>query len=434
MKKFLSVLLTLALLCALLAACGGKEDLPTTTILTETGEQVELPLVTVLIDAPSIQLTNFMSIMRTVPGYDREFHLEVTQLPQEPERSQQLQRIRTEILAGKGPDVFISDCYTPTLVDLRDVGLDLGDGPLFNFPTQAMKNRVFLPLDEYIENAQFMEFDQLNPTIMALGRNEEGQQILPMEFNFWVTGYIPSGYDMPQERPQSLEKMWDSGCPVLEFTANGMWGDSLLDSFAQTIDQENDLPAFTEEALLEHALAVWESWQKLKQEEWDFLSEEMWDGCAPMSHFIEEFHPKQDTILTPCYNDAGGISAYVTLFSAINRNASYPEFSFRVLDKLLSKAVMSEQVIYGWTAGMPTFTGGDGEMPALGGSSLTPELLEQYQELLGMVNGVRFLTTLDQEILRALLPVCSDENATQQDVEKTVHQLYTTFKMMLAES
>lgn len=147
------------------------------------------------------------------------------------------------------------------------------------------------------------------------------------------------------------------------------------------------------------------------------------------------YRPQPDTILTPCYNDAGGVSAYVTLFSAINRNASYPEFSFRILDKLLSKSIMNDDRIYGIAAaGLSTFTGGEAEMPALGETTLTPELLEQYQELLGMVNSVRFLTPLDQEILRALLPVCSDENATKEDVEKTVHQLHTTFKMMLAES
>ena len=435
MKRTVTLILALALLLACLTGCESKKDLPMTTIVTETGEQKELPLATVLIDT-GIEPSNFRTFLKTVPGFDREFHMEVQAMPQEPERSQRLQRIRTEILAGKGPDLFISDCYRTTVVDIREAGVDLGDGPLFHFPSQAMENRMFLPLDGYIENAQFMEFDKLHPAVMAVGRNQEGQQIIPLKFDFYLTGYIPSVYDMPEERPKSRQEMLDSGCPVLEFAAKGMWGDALLDSFAQTIDQENDLPAFTEEELLERALALWDSRQKRWSGEYDFFGVDKWDGCGPASMFFIDYSPREDTILVPDYNNAGGVSAFVTVFAAINRNANYPGYAFRVLDKLLSKSEQEKQALYGevWMPGLPVCVDFDKDAAFLGGNRLAPEDLEEYQELLEMIDNVRFLTSLDQELIRTLVPVCAAEHSTQADVEKTAHQVYTTMKMMLAES
>lgn len=438
MKRLFSIISIITLLCTLFTGCQAKKDLPTASVFTESGEQLELPLVTVVWDGANVPLTNIMNLLRTVPGYNQEFTVDVTQLNMnnEPERSQALRRMSTEILAGKGPDLFVSDCWNGTMLDLSFLGIENGDGPMFNFPSQAMKNHLFLPLDDYIENAEFMEFDKLNPAIMAAGRNEEGQQILPMTFDFQVTKYIPSAFNLPYETPKSRQEMLDSGCPVLEYAANGGDGfqNTLLDAFSQTIDPDKDVPGFTEDALVERALDVWENGQKLAQGEWDFDYDTQGGQIIPISSVLRDHLTGPDGLMVPSYNDAGGISAYVTMFAAINRNANYPDYSFRILDKLLSVSTMNEQAIYGWSTGLPVYTGADGNTPVLGGGSLTPEEQEQYQELLGMINSVRFLSALDREVMFNLMPVLSAEGSTAEDVENATRKEYTTFKMMLAES
>ena len=59
---------------------------------------------------------------------------------------------------------------------------------------------------------------------------------------------------------------------------------------------------------------------------------------------------------------------------------------------------------------------------------------ERAKELLEMVNQVRFLTSVDQEMARSLAPVRDARDSTREDVEETVDRVYTTMKMMVAES
>lgn len=192
MKKLLFAILAMLLLIFPFGGCQWAKELPITTIFTEAGQQQEMPLVTILIDqGVSVETSNFRKFLETVPGNDQEFHVEIDVLPPDigdGQRDQRMQRVRTEVMAGKGPDIFICDGYNTIITDFREVGGEMGNGSLFGFPTQAMKNRLFLPLDSYMENAQFMEFDQMNPMVMAAGRNEEGQQLLPMTFDYWAAG------------------------------------------------------------------------------------------------------------------------------------------------------------------------------------------------------------------------------------------------------
>ncbi len=140
-------------------------------------------------------------------------------------------------------------------------------------------------------------------------------------------------------------------------------------------------------------------------------------------------------MLVPVYNQNDGVTAYVTTFAAINRNANYPDYAFAVLDKLLSKGEMNEPRIYGrLLSGVPVYTGAAGGEPAFAGSNPHQHLRDQYKELLEMVNQARFLTSVDQEMVRSLAPVCDARDSTREDVEETVDRVYTTMKMMVAES
>ena len=90
-------------------------------------------------------------------------------------RHSELTRVRTEIMAGKGPDVFIAACDNHANLEREEA--------LFKYPEQTLDRRMFLPLDKYIENAQFMEWDKLQPAVMAAGKNEDGQQLLLLTYS-----------------------------------------------------------------------------------------------------------------------------------------------------------------------------------------------------------------------------------------------------------
>ena len=145
MKKFILMTLTIALALLPLSACGGgeeppKEDAPAT--------------LNVCVDLRRVGGTAVSDMLLSVPGSGKEFTLLMETIPAEgSERENSMQRVRTEILAGKGPDIFLCDA-AQLLYD---------DGVLFPFPRQVMENRIFLPMDDYIGKAQYMEWDKLLP-------------------------------------------------------------------------------------------------------------------------------------------------------------------------------------------------------------------------------------------------------------------------------
>ena len=79
-------------------------------------------------------------------------------------RKTAISRIRTEIMAGAGPDVFIMT-YQRTHGPMGD-DMDAGD-ILFKSPQKVMENGMFLPLDDYIENnTQHTKWDKLPQAIL----------------------------------------------------------------------------------------------------------------------------------------------------------------------------------------------------------------------------------------------------------------------------
>ena len=137
----------------------------------ETAESMEettgLRTVSVLVDlidnAPAEAITKTLN---KVPGFGEEFMYQLEILPpafSAQERDIAITRVRTEMMAGKGPDVFLMDmtCSFKSLSANSGKLLD----PLFRFPEQAMDNRLFLPLDEYME-ASSTNYDAFRADLM----------------------------------------------------------------------------------------------------------------------------------------------------------------------------------------------------------------------------------------------------------------------------
>lgn len=120
MKKAVIGLLTVVcVLCYVLTACKGNgEPVPTMKAVTDEGIK-ELPMVTVLVDMSQSNLTpNAVSdLLNTTPGYGSEFMIITENIPDiwtgEQQRDTALTRVRTEILAGGGPDILL--CENPIM-------------------------------------------------------------------------------------------------------------------------------------------------------------------------------------------------------------------------------------------------------------------------------------------------------------------------------
>ncbi len=110
-----------------------------------------------------------------------------------------------------------------------------------------MENRLFLPLDDYIEKAEYMEWDKFLPVIMDAGKNAEGQQIIPLSYTFSALYADREKYGLLDfDRSMTLSEMWQSDNPALRYASYT----SAPFMVGRITEPGDDEPMFTEEELL----------------------------------------------------------------------------------------------------------------------------------------------------------------------------------------
>lgn len=435
MTRTIRPLLLFAILGVLLSACAAQ---PSDTSKMP-GSTTSLPTVTVCLDLAVYGNTGLMDI---IPGRGEDFEVVLDTVPTKyPERDAKLTRIRTEIMAGKGPDVFLCDCMYPYFLT------EAGDEPqaLFPFPEKAMKNRVFLPLDEYIQNSDTLEWDMQLPVIMDAGKNDEGQLLLPFSYTFSVAAFDREKYRLSEELPMTWEEMASSGDPLVHFAiTQGI----LSGALGRTADYDRDEPTFTEDELLNCAELFWESSEAMRNGRMTELTEynadggyyELKDGVKYINFSSYELgtlkggtdigDSGREYLMVPVYNTSGGVTASVTAFAGVNRNTKVPDESFRVIEAVFSRSTQQASPIYNSLMGIPPHEDVGKSGSKFSDWNMNDWNYEQFRTIREQIDTVQFYTPLDVQ-LRNIVP---EHFNTEQPMDKIVHRAYMTMRMLLAES
>ena len=186
MKKLTATLLSLLMLIAALGGCrpkdaeesrapegGGAEPLRV-FIDVEFGSNVFISVQEFLRDYEAETTkggkTKYKSLQAVIAELGGPEDIELEFAPKcGDERDAYMTALRTEIMAGKGPDVFVTLSGYGSHWDDASLSKLCREDSLFQFPKQAMERNMFLPLDDYIEKARFMEWDKLTTIIMETG-------------------------------------------------------------------------------------------------------------------------------------------------------------------------------------------------------------------------------------------------------------------------
>ena len=448
MKKWFSFILTLALLASL-PACGQPKAAGPLQVLVD----IEFAGGFSNVDASPLcdNLLFNLSLMEGAPQ-----GVEFQYLPQEgEEREAALAHVRTEILSGKGPDLFLCSTEYPTS-DAQ---------ALFRFPEQAMGRRIFLPLDPYMETARLMEWGKLVPAVMEAGRSEAGQELLPLAFTLPVTCYRQSQVQHQPSQSMTYAEM-EQGGPAL-FAASippGANSFTALSSYFTTLaDWQAEELTFTEEELLAWLLKVQQKWESYYS--WDKETGLQKSGDAPpffqfglQVGYLEDLSAmttqyendpfdgidtgKEPLAFVPFYSKDGGYVATVTCFGAVNRNSARPEDAFFILDYLLSAEGQRSSFTSRFTqaCAWPVYQGICSQ--ALRGPEkyyTLDENIAALGTLLDNLAGARFASALDTEIWNLDVALSQNDYAKSQGEpfqppEKLAEEAYRTMKMMVAES
>lgn len=423
-RALVSFFLILAL-TASLPGCGRRTADGSTPALQDTQaaaeqmeEQLGMKVVSVLVDLPQLGTWEYEPLNKSLEGlagYGRDFTVQVEYVSAD----SSFTRLRTEIMAGKGPDLFI--CGQKLYWQVGQAGTE----SFFHFPQQAMSNHLFLPLDDYIENAQYIEWENLQSQVMEAGRNDEGWQLLPLTYTFEAT-FFDGSYKPESQFPMTWDEMIDSPDPNIRAAASFARTENILGELA---DFDKDAPAFTEEELRRVAAESYATRIALPEE----LHK---DGRPPnVAMDLRDLSGisltgEQEYTIIPTYNLSGGITANITTFAAINRNARNPDEAFKIIDYLLCPKIQLTSPVYQSSMqGMPVYVpASSNDIPFSSKWRMNESLFDQVNEAQKQINTVKFGGPLD-ECLR-------DASASRDDVtaEKSAHEQYVLMQMLLAES
>ncbi len=393
------------------------------------------------------------------------------------DREAMLEKIREEIEFGGGPDVFIVN-YSEASYQWYAAETE----PLFPFAEKAMEDELFLPLDEYMENKTvFAEWDKQTQAVLAAGRNEEGQQIIPLAYTLPLLYFRKSDVDIDltgkmytwddmlnnPEISRYARLMADCATPHITEDSVGMVDDGtvyLEYSFGELADFWTGYLSFTEEELLHRVNEILE----LHEELWsnlNFIASDAenrldhcgtWLGYEMVSGISDtQYNIRHDSPLTmlPLYSDDGGVTASIISWAAVNRNTDRPEEAYRVIDMLMRGYVQKnywlyEDYICGRESGIPMYEELlHPDMPFGRGLrwNLTEENYEEWCEVRSQITSANFQSALGVE-LNALLEECirgagygeasyvfAHENEDFVSVEQSVHEAYERMERMLYE-
>ena len=238
-------------------------------------------------------------------------------------------KIRTQMMAGEGPDIFIMNCPNSFYVEK--------DARLFDNPEQAMRTDVFLPLDEYMAQAEYMNPSNWNQTILDAGKTDEGQMVLPMTYEYLTlvapTEILGEADNLPETMDEFLQ--WDNET-VKEYVSSRS-SLMMLYSLGNLCDYDENTVLYTEETILERMRQIEQYTENVDLK----LNEGLFNFGVTETGLFQTFFGAEPMAYVPYTNENGGINAIITAYAAINANTKKPDKAFEFLDIMFSDYLLS---------------------------------------------------------------------------------------------
>ncbi|OUN68704.1 hypothetical protein B5G11_12155 [Drancourtella sp. An57] len=129
-------------------------------------------------------------------GTNSEIEVRIQRLPDEKEtRENEIQKLRTEIMAGKGPDLFLLECIPENA--------EIEGGFLIDNPYKTMQSGALASLDTFMEKDSYWEDGNYNKTFLKAGQYDGRQYIIPMSVCYYV---LPRSEDIEEMTGDTLEE------------------------------------------------------------------------------------------------------------------------------------------------------------------------------------------------------------------------------------
>lgn len=385
------------------------------------------------------------------------------------ERSATLQRIRTEIMTGGGPDVFV--CAAD-----MEPHLAVHDDRLFPYVEKAQESGFFLPLDEYLGEWKLSPWEEMSRQIMDGGKDRNGRQVLlPMTYtlpllSFYQEDVPPCDFTgatwddvLVEENSVLAEQTRWFWClfDLLDTSRGDNHGTGMSFIYPEIIRTEEGTLSFTEEELLNRVKDSLSAYRRLVQQETQavnlnslFYYDTRWESFLSTT--------AKDLTILPLRNQQGGTTAVITTYCAVNRNTKQPDKAVAAVEVLLSEGMWLNSnlvTVYNYPVNQRILTDRNADADPnsfFTNTGLTEKSFQEFLKAVEQVNAVRIPSRLDytmeemireiQETIYASRPDAADEpwNAWKADfilgdvsdekLAEIVHKYYMKLCRLVDES
>ncbi len=441
MKK-LAVLLTLCLLAWSLTGCqpqqtpqpqesGASDVSPSST--AQEGDPVVI-CIEESFEQDAYELENYLK----ATGVETEYEFLV--LPSRTEdREPELTRLRTELMAGEGPDAFILDATVPGT--MTDSGEPLET--LFPNVEKSMYSHLFLDLEEMVQNSEIVDLESCNQTVMDVGVTGDGRFLLPLTYTFSALILDPSALEDPGYTFSTLDELLQSD----QETLKGIAAWSTLKLFPNCLgalaDYEGQNLLVTAESLTS-AIQQADAFAAFQEEAYSQSPAEYQGGSFISVNTLTSLAREEtEYAILPIPNPAGGVTAAVTFYAAINRNASHPQEAFALIELLYSPELVTEQGFevggyhygaifrYGYNSSYAIPVKDTALLQYAEDSGLLPGTLASFQGAIERIDSAKVYSDLDLDIYD-LYETWHFERP-EESMEELVERTISSMEMTLAE-
>ncbi len=355
-SKIYVMIILITIIFALIGGCGNSRKLNegpvTLRLLTE-----DYP------DSYGLSDTNPMSLVvrYLIDEYEAAhdgISIELEMLPSAPEeREARLEELRTEIMSGGGPDIYL----------LQGSGNDA----LFSDATQAMRNGLFYDINTLYESDDGLGKEALVTAVMNAGAIGNARYILPLRYNFPMVytteaALKAAGLDV-EKISTGVNILYDTlaatGDPDWTRYSWPWYYNSSLCVFPNIIDYETQTVSLSTGEVMEYLQRI----QALSNAGITYPMSSSWDIYASLSQYplndgIVEFQKgsgfseaflyvggldealdvaivtqalDMELIMFPLRSVDGSLVANVTYWGAVGAGCEYPEVAYDFLRLLL---------------------------------------------------------------------------------------------------
>ena len=361
-KKMAAAVLAVLLCALVLVGCMTERDDG-----TDADERITLRVVTVMEDR---FLSQSKQIEQWIEKFETEHEnvdIEILNLSTMEETAKA--RLRTELMAGKGPDVLLLQ----TAEWWQHLTAECKTNPLIADVQLAMKNGLFYDISEFYDADTALGIDALEPTVMNAGILDGKRYVLPLRYNMLVA-YVDKA--LFEESGMSLDlfdqdiiSVWNAivqhGDGRIAKAAEIRGGlNCSLNLIGNLIDYEKQEVLLTKEKLAEYFRAEQEfliiaagnqySKEPILSEYCDDSSSAWMNNgnCMYIGDLDFMIHNAAiaraegvDLGMYPLKATDGSAVADISMFGAVTRGSEYPELAYEFLRYFLSEEAQWELTV-----------------------------------------------------------------------------------------